>query len=297
MADTDPSTGVTTCIGTGTAAGCTGAFACPAPAAGKMTVCGQIYNFVDDTELKDAQPTGNKCSSTTTTTGPCALVLNAYNANTFATNPQTAPPLSATFYMDDCGRFRLTDIADPGFPLIGIGIDDAAAGSKGPGGVTQPVGIGFLYAAGMAVPGAEAYVVSKAQTDAWDASTPSGGPTVATGLYAMTFRVGKTGLAAQAGVSVYKSATQIMSPQLSYFSNSASRTTLDGTATSTSANGSALVTGAGIADSLTWTGVGAFTGADATNCDWEKHGGISLPGIVFVQNYRPTDKILKTCGR
>jgi hypothetical protein len=296
MATTDPSTGVTTCTGTGVAAGCTGAFACLAPAAGKMTVCGQIYNFVDDTDFKDATATGNKCAATTAT-GPCALALNAYNAMAFATNPATAPALAATFYMDDCGRFRLSDIADPGFPLIGIGIDDAAAGAKGPGGVTQPVGIGFLYAAGMAVPGAEGYVVSKAQTDAWDASTPSGGPTVATGLYAMTFRAGKTGLTSQAGVSVYKSATQITAPQLSYFSNSANRTTLDGAATATSANGSALVTGASIADSLTWTGVGAFSGADATNCDWEKHGGISLPNIVFIQNYRPTDKILKTCGR
>jgi len=42
FADTDPTSGVTTCIGTGTLAGCTGAFACPAPAAGKQTICGQL---------------------------------------------------------------------------------------------------------------------------------------------------------------------------------------------------------------------------------------------------------------
>ncbi|HEY0252799.1 MAG TPA: hypothetical protein VGC41_14790, partial [Kofleriaceae bacterium] len=40
-ASTD-SDGITTCIGTGVSAGCSGAFACPTPAAGKQTICGQI---------------------------------------------------------------------------------------------------------------------------------------------------------------------------------------------------------------------------------------------------------------
>src|SRR5438309_3649674 len=45
------SDGVTTCKGTGVAAGCSGDITCPNPASGKQTICGQIYNFEDGSKF------------------------------------------------------------------------------------------------------------------------------------------------------------------------------------------------------------------------------------------------------
>src|ERR1041384_4050239 len=47
--ETDPATGVTTCVGTG-GGGCSAPIpgGCPAPATGKQTLCGRLYNFQDN---------------------------------------------------------------------------------------------------------------------------------------------------------------------------------------------------------------------------------------------------------
>jgi hypothetical protein len=30
------------------------------------------------------------------------------------------------------------------------------------------------------------------------------------------------------------------------------------------------------------------TGGLASGCNWEPHGGVALPGLVFIQTFRPT---------
>lgn len=294
-ADLDMTTGVTTCVGTGMAGGCTGTFACPPPAAGKMTVCGQVYDFRDDAPYRLAAATGSKCDAPTAT-GACALKLVPYDAAAFATNPATATPLPSTLFIDDCGRFRLADIPAPASGLIGIGLDDAAAAGMGPAGVTQTTGAGIIFDPGAAHKDFEVYVASKATTDQWDASSGATGPKVSTGLYAVTYRAGKTGAATQAGVQVTKSNNVVPTPQAAYFAAGTSRTAIDPAATATTDNGSVLVSGASLADSLTWGGQSDF-GADAATCQWENHGGVSLPFIVYVQNYRPANRPLQTCPR
>src|SRR5512146_397252 len=98
-ADLDPATGVTTCIGTGTG-GCSAPFACPAPAAGKQTICGQIYNLADNSKFAAAGATGAKCT-TGMTTGPCALQLLAFDAIAFGNDPMNTPPLqTGAVYID-----------------------------------------------------------------------------------------------------------------------------------------------------------------------------------------------------
>ncbi len=86
IASLDDATGVTTCIGTGTSTGCSGVFACPTPAAGKQTICGQIYNFADNTKFAATGATGAKCT-TTSTSGPCALQMAAFDAFMYAASP------------------------------------------------------------------------------------------------------------------------------------------------------------------------------------------------------------------
>src|SRR5439155_26452443 len=126
--------------------------------------------------------TGTKCAAGATT-GPCALRIDAYDAQQFAMNPTTAQPLAnGGVYIDDCGRFRVTDISIPSTPLIGLGIDDANAANMGPGGVTNAVGIALPVTAtssmGTASDGVEDWIVKSSTTDAWAAS---GGPTIAQG--------------------------------------------------------------------------------------------------------------------
>src|SRR4051812_39971602 len=64
-ADVDPATGVTTCVGTG-GGGCSAQFACPAPVAGKQTICGQLYDFENNTNFAAPGAMGGKCSTPTT---------------------------------------------------------------------------------------------------------------------------------------------------------------------------------------------------------------------------------------
>src|SRR5438132_13788996 len=58
----DPSTGVTTCVGTG-ATSCASALACPPPSAGKQTICGQIYDLENGMPFSEPGATGKQCTS------------------------------------------------------------------------------------------------------------------------------------------------------------------------------------------------------------------------------------------
>jgi hypothetical protein len=79
-----------------------------------------------------------------------------------------------------------------------------------------------------------------------------------------------------------------------YFMAETGRLHIDGAASSTSINGTALFTGASVNDGLAYSGnTGGIT--DTTNCQWETHAAASIPGVVFMQVYRPTNKPLKTC--
>ena len=135
--DPDPTTGVITCIGNGGGGGCGAAFACPAPSASKMTICGQLYDFQDMSPFADAGATGARCAAGATT-GPCSLHINPYDAISFAMNPNGAAVLpNGGVYIDDCGRYRVTDISPPGGPFVALGIDDIDTAKAGPMGTTN----------------------------------------------------------------------------------------------------------------------------------------------------------------
>jgi hypothetical protein len=295
-ADVDPATGVTTCIGTG-GGGCSAPFACPAPVAGKQTICGQIYNLADNSKFATAGATGAKCAAPTTS-GPCALQLQAYDAIAYGNNPTgTAPLTTGAVYVDDCGRFRVPDITLPGGPFIAVGIDDAGM-PFGPAGVTNTTGVAVPKQADAKTKDLEAWVVDKATTDQW---TSTGGPPLSGGIYVGIFRqhgcdaAGTcTGdaFANQAGVTITKSGATVPANDY-YFQSETTHLHVDGAATATSINGTVLLTNASVNDSLVYSGTGGIT--DTVNCQWETHAAASLANIVFLQVYRPTAKPLKTC--
>ncbi len=297
MSSIDGSTGVTTCIGTGVSAGCSGAFACGQPQSGKQTICGQIYNFTDNSKFAAPNATGTRCT-TPTSSGPCALQIQAYDAFAYAGNQATPAQTVGDVYIDDCGRYRVTDITPPGGPYIALGFDDAGQ-PFGPGGVTVTTGVALPTAAGTATPGFEAWVADQTTVNGW------AGPSISTGIYAAIFRThmcdqttglcdGTTSEINQAGVTFTKSGMAFPANDY-YFQDQATHVDLDPAATATSSNGTALYVGALVTDNLAYGGIGGL--ADPTNCQWEPHAAASIPGLLFLQIYRPAAKPLKTCSQ
>ncbi|MGN6104929.1 MAG: hypothetical protein ACTHU0_07490 [Kofleriaceae bacterium] len=286
-ANPDPSTGVITCIGTG-GGGCSAPLACTAPAAGKQTICGQLYDFETGGAFAASGASGTRCTSTTTT-GPCSLAIRAFDAIAFATNPQTAVPLDVgDVYVDDCGRYRLTDVTVPSGPFVGLGIDDADASRMGPTGTTNTIGIATPKSPGNPTPGIEAFVAPKSTTDKWAAS---GGPPISGGIYAMVFRANSTGSANNAGVTMTRAGSPVPANDYYFLAAQTTRADVDPDATATGANGTALITNASINDSLAYSGTG---GLPAT-CRYSTHAGASLPFILFIQVVRPIHATGMTC--
>ena len=288
-AQIDATTGVVTCIGSG-GGGCSATFACPTPAAGKHTICGQIYDFQTNLKLAAADPTGKKCT-TPTATGPCALAIKPYDAIAFASNPSTAVPLAnGGTEIDDCGHYRITNIDSPASPFIGLGFDDASG--PGPGGTTVTVGIATL-AMPPVTNDLEGFIVAGSTTAMW---AGTGGPTLATGMYAPVYRQHKVVgdlLAPQAGVTFTRNGISVPANDSYFVPTEITRQNIEPSAMTTGANGTALINNATIADGVSYSGSGGIT--DAVNCRWELHAGTSLPGIVFIQVFRPTNQAGKTC--
>ncbi len=275
-------------------AGCDAPFACPVPTdANHQTICGQLFDLEDGSKFQATDAAGVECT-TPTDDGPCSLNVLAYDALAFASNPATAAPLaSGPVYIDDCGRYRLPDIAIPSGPFIELEIDDAEQAKRGPTGSTNTVGVTAPKQAGTATPNFDGWVASDATTDMWE---NSGGPPVSGGLYIPIFyeKVARTNSDLQDGVTLTKSGNPVPLQDDYFVATESARHTIDPAATATGINGTVLVTGASVNDGVVYSGSG---GDLSSNCQWEKHAGASLPFILSVQGFRPQDAIGQTCDR
>ncbi len=276
----DTSTGITTCIGSGVG------FACEQPAAGKMTICGQLFDLSTQQPFADST-TCTPCG-TPTATGVCSLELRALDAVKFGMNPQdpSAVLTTGTIYLDACGRYKIPDITLPTNPFVGIGIDDAAQAARGPGGTTNAIGMATPAVANVAVKDFETFVAPMSTTDAWAAS---GGPAINAGMFVAIFRAMRTGTTNQAGVTILRNGTPIPGDDFYFAAAETTRETVDPAATSTGANGTVLVTNAQLDGYIGAGGIPA-------ECAWEAHAGVSLPFVLFIQIFRPTDASGQTCG-
>lgn len=292
--DLDTSTNVITCVGTG-GGGCGSPIACPQPTPGKQTICGQIYTIEDNEFFAAADSSGVRCDpAAPAASGPCAVRINPYDALAFASNPGTTPLAVADTYIDDCGRFRLTDVTLPAAPFIALGMDDISPTAMGPGGVTNAAGVALPVAAGMASKDTELFAVPSATTTKW---AMTGGPTIAGGIYVMMFRQKRApSRLTQAGVVVLKLTNQMPPPAPTpgtdhYFvATDVQRERVDAGQTMTGANGTALVTNVAVTDAYTGTG-----GLPA-ECRFSAHVAATVAGVVFVQILRPVNATGMTCN-
>jgi hypothetical protein len=287
--DLDVATGVVTCIGHG-GGSCATKLACPTPSDGKQTACGQLYDFETGQPFQQAGASGAPCVKGATTTGPCSLAIHAFDAVALAMAPMTTPPLATdAVYLDDCGRFRIPEIAQPTGPFVALAIDDDAMAAAGPGGTTSAVGVAFPRMANFATKDVEGFVIKGATAAGW------GSPSLAAGIYAPVYRAHRTGLDNQAGVTftfgpMNQGPTMTNVDRDFYFGAAATtRTTLDGSVSATGANGTALVSGANLGE------VYSGRGGIPSTCAWEIHAGSAVPGVVFIQIFRPTDAPNMTC--
>ncbi len=275
------SMGVVTCIGTG-AGGCSARLACPAPSdATKQTICGRIYDFANNQPFATAGATGEMCS-TATTTGPCSLAIKAYEAATFAGSNGAAGQLpTGEVYIDDCGRFRVSDITMPATPLIALGVDDVDATKAGPAGTTNAAGV--ATAKGVATTrDVELFVVSGATLAGWGPNTANGPLFDATnGIFAPIYRGHRTGTDLASGVTVTRNGATDAAHDY-YFTDIATRTALD-MVNATSSNGGALYTITNQQLTDAYSGMGGLP----AGCTWDLHAGASVKFVVFVQIFRP----------
>ncbi len=276
-------TGLKTCIGTGAGAtGCAAKLACPTPGNGKQTICGQIYDFETGDPFADAGATGTQCTAATAT-GPCALGVKAYDAVVFAgTNGASGELAVGATYLDDCGRYRLTDISQPSQGLVAVGVDDTA--TKGPGGLASPIGVSLAFFA-RATPDVEAFTVKSTTVIGYAAG---GGPSIASGIYALMFRSRSTGSELAAGVTVTRNigagANTDAAHDYYFGANSTTRTTLEATNV-TGVNGTALFT---ITPPIAPGDMYSGTGGTQCNCVWPSFPAAPVSGVMFVQIFRPT---------
>lgn len=291
---TEPETdsnGVTKCIGTG-GGGCSAPLACPDPADGKQTICGQIYNFVDDTPFAADGATGAQCSAIADR-GPCSLKITVLDAIT----PKDLTSTVSSIYIDDCGRYRVSEIAPGGALAEALIFSEAGTPPSGTGTVTVPSILAFLPAdltAGK-LRDFEAFVVDNAASTKW---SDDGGPSLSVGIYAAIFRAHGCDpstrkcngdgdrLANQADVTL----TSTLGNR--YFVDGPSRRQIaPAAAKATTSNGAVLATLAAAPQISSVDGVGGLV----EGCDWPGKSARPRPGAVLFSVFRPIDKVGEKC--
>src|SRR5690606_7217819 len=117
------------------------------------------------------------------------------------------------------------------------------------------VGIATGKAPGMATRDVEGWIVTPSTTAKWSAS---GGPPLSGGYYVAVFRAMSTGTALASGVAMTRSGGMIPDQDQYFVATETTRETVDPAATVTGVNGTALITGASVAQNVVYSGTGAL---------------------------------------
>lgn len=253
---------------------------CPAPAAGRVTVCGRLWDVQTEQVIAAAAPTGEPCAASTSD-GPCALSLELFDMLDFAQNPAAATPLAAQeLVVDDCGRYRATDIPNPTFGFLAVVVDDAAGQADD----HAQTAIAVQMSQAMPARGLRAYATRRATDVAWTSSAGLGGGSFATrGVLIAVFAHGAVPVA---GVQIRAQAQAPSAATTFTFSDTGvTRAMAVAQPEVTGANGTVLVIDQPVP--VPFDGVG---GEPAT-CQWPSALAAAIPGVVFVQH-----KLAQTAG-
>ncbi|MEM9487967.1 MAG: hypothetical protein AAGC55_02420 [Myxococcota bacterium] len=275
---TDPVTGVTTCVGTGSGS-CATPLVCPTPDPGEVSICGQIFDLETKTPITTDSDSTDVCSDPGAG-GPCALFLAVFDAFAFANNP-SSPPLEAEVTVDECGRFRAVGIEAPTMGAIGIGGDDLPDSGND---IYTLSAAAALVVGGQTINGLRVFLARNETDAAWTES--AGRPAVLGGLtfgqkgsYVPLYSYGAQPIA---GVSVTASdlgGTPMPTERANtfYFADQGdSLTTVDTALETTGPNGAGLLVNSPL-------GSHSGSGSEISDCTWPIRAGAAPPGVIFVQ--------------
>lgn len=245
---------------------------CPAPPAGRATLCGRILDAETDEVVAAASPTRQACTGVTTS-GPCSLRVRYFDALDFAMNPTGAMPIMPeTSMVDDCGRFRATNMARATFGFIGIAVDDAP-------GITpaEPhvlTGVTFTNALASEPTDVRAYATRVSTDQLW--ATGAGLTNQSFGQRGVLLKVFVHQGQPVAGVTVRRNDAPVPADD-SYFSDAGrTRRMVDPARSATGPNGSVLVLNG--PSPIEHGG----TGSEPAGCQWPRNLGASIPGVVSI---------------
>lgn len=256
-----------------TSAGCAAALpigGCPAAAMGKVTVCGRLADIETDAFLEAPAATGAACPGSATADGPCSVSIRFYDALDFASNPAGATPIvPESLYVDDCGRYRATNLTPPSLGYLAAAVDDAS-GTSDRHRLTA-VAEATANAADLA---ALRTFVTRIETDtAWSTGAGLAGPSFADlGVVAAVFRWRELG---RAGVQITRNGSASTADDYYFSDASAARSTVAAGQAVTGTNGGALFLGSSLVDH-------SGTGGEPPACQWPSRLVASIPGVVFV---------------
>ena len=181
--DIDPTTGVITCIGTG-GGGCAATFACPTPTRR------QADDLRPDLRLRD-----RRRRSRTTERDRRAVrrrprrpgrARSASRRSTRwrsrATRRDARRSRPTRVYIDDCGRYRVPDIAQPAGPFVALGDRRREPASAGPPAPPTRSAIATAKRPNTATKDFEAYIVTRSTTAGCGPA-----PSLAAGIYAPVY--------------------------------------------------------------------------------------------------------------
>ncbi len=239
---------------------CSQPLTCSSPQPGKSCIAGQLSDVATIEPLHAVFNIGLTCGHGAIG-GPCDLVVGARDALQYAADPAGSPPLtSGSTVVDGCGRFRLSDLTAPTSGFVAIVADDAP-GSDGhvPAAVLRALG------ANQQLGGVNAAVATSNTLTSWSLF---GQADFSNGAILLSY---STGGIPTAGVTVFHSGS---AGAVRYFSDADSqRIMANASATSTGANGSALVANAPL---QTFSGIGG----ESNGCAWTTANLATIQGVI-----------------
>jgi hypothetical protein len=268
--------GIITCVGVG-GTGCDFDLRCGSAAAGKVSVCGRLFDVETDQRIEGVEATGLPCTSENAVQeGPCQLDVKFYDAVQFAGNPTGATPLTVEdFVLDDCGRYSATNIQRPDLTFLGIAVDDRA----GQGNNRELTGVAFgPVASAQVFSNQRTYSMAVATNTAWSSQVGLNPTFVSRGVFMSIFLHGRDPVP---GVRVIDTTRPNTTGDDYYFDDAEpfSRQLVSASGPAgdnrTGPNGVALLLNSGLA-------LHTGEGAEPTGCVWPTDQAASVPGVLFI---------------
>ena len=233
--------------------GCDMPLACPTASANRVTVCGRVLDVA--TENAVVSPT---------------VELTAYDALEYTSSPDTATPLQyEALTMDECGRYRMTNIVRPQLGFIALATDDPPNADID---AYAEAVVAFPVSSGDTRERERVYVISHTTNAQWSSQAGLSPSFIDRGALLMIFLENSEPVA---GVTVTEGG-QTEPANDYYFANANpwARTTIDPDMSATGPNGSALKLNSGLVE---------HSGTQGT-CEgvWESALAASIPGVLFV---------------